>query len=190
MPALALLRTPDTVPLTRREYERLVEEGLLDDQPVELLDGRKVGRMAESPAHAAVMETIAEQMTPAASTAGLQLRRSHPVALSELDEPEPDIALVRGRTDHYRHAHPAASDVVLLVEVAGTSLARDMGEKAARYAAAGILEYGVVDLDARRTTVHRRPDVAGARYLEITTSPFEASVRFEGLDVAVRLGEC
>ena len=70
-------------------------------------------------------------------------------------EPEPDIAwVVRG---NYSRKHPGGDAVLLLIEVADSSLADDLGEKAALYAAAGIRDYWVVDLINHRVLVHREP---------------------------------
>lgn len=151
-----------TVPLTRGEYDVLVAAGALDGEPVELLAGRKVRMSPESPLHTAVIEWLADRLRPAASPAGLAVRVAHPVALSDLDEPEPDLAVVTAREDRYASSHPGPEDVHLLVEVAGASRRKDLEDKARRYAAAGVGEYWVVDLESERTVIHREPDLDGA----------------------------
>jgi len=79
--------------------------------------------------------------------------------------PEPDIAWVRSGA--YDKGRPAASEVLLVVEVAKTSVAHDLGKKAELYAAAEIAEYWVADLKTRSLVVHRDP--ADGRYASITT---------------------
>ncbi|MGH8910782.1 MAG: Uma2 family endonuclease [Egibacteraceae bacterium] len=162
----------ETVALLRVEYEQLVEAGLLDDQRVELLDGRKAAMSPESAEHASVIDVIHDQLTDAVAKAGMRIRLGHPIALSDVDEPEPDLAVVDNREDRYRDEHPGPAHVHLVVEVAHRGLSKDLGEKATRYARAGIPDYWVVDLRRRRTTVHRDPDPLTGRYLSITTIPF------------------
>jgi hypothetical protein len=78
-------------------------------------------------------------------TAGLAnralVRVQNPVRLSDISEPEPDLAVVRPRDDDYADAHPIAADVFLIVEVADTTLTFDRSQKAPLYALAGITEY-------------------------------------------------
>lgn len=161
-----------TVPLSRAEYDLLVEAGALEGHPVELLAGRKVRMSPESALHAAIIEVLAAQLRQPAGQAGLAVRVAHPLALSAIDEPEPDIVVVTARVDHYAGGHPGPADVALIVEVAGTSLDKDLGDKASRYATAGIDDYWVVDLQQRTTVVHRDPDVDQGVYGNVETIPF------------------
>lgn len=156
--------------LRRDEWDALVDAGLLDDQQVELLDGRKVAMSPEGPDHATIIDIVADQLRRGAAVAGLTVRVGHPVALSGIDEPEPDVCVVVGPMDRYRQEHPLPEDVRLAVEVSRTSLDKDLGLKLARYAAAGIEEYWVVDLDGQRTIVHRDP--AGSLYRDVRSVAF------------------
>jgi len=81
----------------------------------------------------------------------------NPVRLSDFSEPEPDVALLRPRPDLYRARKPRAEDVLLLVEVADTSLDYDRRTKLPRYAAAGIPEVWIVNLVDQRVEVYRDP---------------------------------
>ncbi len=86
----------------------------------------------------------------------------NPVRLNEASEPEPDLALLRPREDDYASRHPQPDDVFLVVEVADTSLSFDRDVKLPLYAAAGIPEAWIVDLEADEVHVYREPD--GERY--------------------------
>ena len=78
------------------------------------------------------------------------------IGLPELESaPEPDIAWVSRRD--YSQSRPTGADVLLIVEVAHSSLSYDRGEKAALYAGAGISDYWVVNLRDGRVEVHRDP---------------------------------
>ena len=170
------------VPLTRAEYEVLVDAGMLDDQRVELLCGDKAAMSPESYEHADVVEDLGSQLEAVVGSKALQVRRGHPVALSDLDEPEPDLALVTWVPPRSRGGHPRPHEVHLLVEVSGTSLDKDMGIKSRRYAMAGIVEYWVVDLVGRRVVVHTEPDVEQQRYTTVTQVPFGAELAPAALD--------
>jgi len=84
-----------------------------------------------------------------------------PVRLSDLSEPQPDVAVVRFRSDHYENAHPGPDDILCLIEVADTSLAHDRLRKARVYAAAGVPEYLVVNLQDSVLELHRNPGPRG-----------------------------
>ena len=78
-------------------------------------------------------------------------------------EPEPDVVLLRPRDDDYDSGMPTPADVLLLVEVADTSLEYDRFTKGPLYAGAGIIEYWVVDLLREVLLVHRNPGSNGYR---------------------------
>ncbi len=139
-------------PLRRSEYDRLVEEGAFEDERIELLDGLLIAREPQSPLHADIGDLLADLLRAQLGRRA-RVRTERPLALSETSEPEPDIAVVPpGR---YRSAHPDRA--YLIVEVAGSSLGKDRQLKAPQYAAAGIPEYWIVDLKARKVIVHRDP---------------------------------
>jgi Uma2 family endonuclease len=92
----------------------------------------------------------------------LNCRIQLPFVAGDHSEPEPDIAIVRRRDDDYQSVHPTPDDVVLLVEVAQSSLRFDLGAKLRLYALCRIAEYWVVDVENKAVLVHRDP--AGADY--------------------------
>ena len=99
------------------------------------------------------------------------MREEKPLALGEWDEPEPDVAGVVGGLRDYAAAHPTAEQTLLVVEVADTTAAYDMGDKADMYAAAQVAEYWVVLAAEHAVAVLRRPvpnpaSVTSFRYAE------------------------
>jgi Uma2 family endonuclease len=139
-------------PLLRRDYDRLVKAGAFDDEPIELLEGFLVEMSPEGPPHVFVIDRLTELLVPALAGRYL-VRIGHPLALGDLSEPEPDVAVV-ARGD-YRRAHPTGA--LLVIESSSSSRHRDLGFKATLYARHDIPEYWVVDLDARQVVVHTRP---------------------------------
>jgi Uma2 family endonuclease len=81
----------------------------------------------------------------------------NPVRLSGHSEPQPDLALLRYRKDFYSEHHPRPADVLLVIEVADTSLRFDRDTKMSLYARHGIPEMWLVDLRGRRLVRHRAP---------------------------------
>jgi Uma2 family endonuclease len=149
---------------TVADYSRMAEAGILDeDDRVELLGGQVVDMSPIGPPHASTVDALGEAFAPLVVARRVTVRTQNPLALGEYDEPEPAVAVVRPRADRYATGHPGAADVLLLVEVAETSLARDQWAKAALYAAAGIREVWVVNLPDRVLEVCRAPGPAGYR---------------------------
>ena len=138
------------------EYDVLVEAGLLDDEPVELLEGALVQVSPQRPAHAEALSRTVEALTPQVSP-GWRLRSQLPLVAGDRSEPEPDVAVVP-QGDYSRH-HPDAA--ALVVEVARSSRAMDLGVKARVYAASGVTEYWVLDLASRCLHAHRLPGASG-----------------------------
>jgi len=91
--------------------------------------------------------------------AGFWVRHESPLVLGPGKPPEPDLAVVVGERRDFANRHPHAREAVLVVEVADTTLARDTGAKADRYARAGIEDYWVLDLNGRVLEVFRGPVV-------------------------------
>mgnify|MGYP001040590038 CR=1 FL=1 len=139
------------------DYERLAACGGLDeDAPIELLDGVIVKKTTRNPPHSACcglcMKALADIIP-----AGFLVRKEDPVRLPPLSMPEPDVAVVRGAERDFVARHPGPSDVVLIVEVADSSLDRDRGPKRDLYAQAGIPIYWVVNLVDRCVEVYSDP---------------------------------
>ena len=140
------------------EYHRMGEAGILsEDDRVELLAGEVVDMSPIGPLHAG---TVNRLTTLLSSRLGTQVivRIQNPLLLrAEDSEPQPDVTLLRPRTDFYTRAHPEAHDVYLVIEVADTSVEKDRDVKFPIYARAGIPEAWLLDLSAGRLEVHRHP---------------------------------
>src|SRR5262250_124026 len=93
---------------TRREYDRLIELGVLhEDEPIELLAGRLVVREPQRTPHATATQLAADALR-AAFGVGWSVRVQLPIALDDESEPEPDVAVVRGAPRDYLREHPSA----------------------------------------------------------------------------------
>lgn len=92
------------------------------------------------------------------------VRIQNPITIDEYSEPEPDVVVAKYRDDFYVSRHPYPEDLLLVIEVADTSLSFDREAKVPLYASCGIQETWLVDLNAHEITAYRKPD--GARYSE------------------------
>jgi Uma2 family endonuclease len=147
---------------SRDEYDRLVDLGAFERDPVELIGGNLIVAEPQSSHHAATIGAAHELFTRALP-AGWIVRGQLPLALDEESAPEPDLAVVAGAHADYLGRHPGRP--ALVVEVAESSLAFDRRDKASIYARAGIEDYWIVNLVDRVLEIHRRPlPDAGAPY--------------------------
>jgi Uma2 family endonuclease len=146
--------------LTVADFYQLAADGVLtEDSPVELIEGALVEMPPIGPGHADSVDTVADVLRERMHRRA-RIRVQNPLRLSARSEVQPDIAVVRlpdERGQSYAEAHPTARDTLLVIEVAGSSLAFDLGEKARLYARYSVPELWVLDLAGRRLIVHREP---------------------------------
>jgi len=149
------------------EYYRMAEVGILDPRErVELIEGEIVRMAAVGSRHAGCVKRLNRLFSRGVGDQAL-VQIQDPVRLSDLSEPEPDVALLRPREDDYTASHPGPDDVLLLIEVADTTVAYDREVKGPLYAAAGIPEYWLFDLPGERVEVHREPGEDGYARLRV-----------------------
>jgi Uma2 family endonuclease len=143
--------------LTVHDYYRMAEVGLLHpDDRTELIEGEIVDMPPIGSEHASVVTLLNRQLMRAVDDS-VDVRVQLPVRFMPRSEPQPDFALVRRTADAYRHDHPTAKDVLLLIEVSDSTLRYDLDTKTRLYAAHGIPEYWVIDVVNRRVVRHRAP---------------------------------
>jgi Uma2 family endonuclease len=107
--------------MTVDQYESLVAKGVLDGQPIELIDGLLVKKMGKNPPHVIASEAMRDELLPLIPR-GWRLAVEAPLRIPDFDEPEPDLTIVRGTRDQYRDHHPGPADVGLLIELSDTTL--------------------------------------------------------------------
>jgi Uma2 family endonuclease len=169
------------------QYRRMAEAGiLLEDDPVELIEGELIEMAAVGVPHIGTVMAL-NQLLVVATLGRAMVSVQSPVRLDRYNEPEPDLALLRPRADRYQAGEPPCpADILLLIEVACTSLAYDRRVKLPLYARHGVPEVWIVDLDALAIDVHRRPvgDGYEACSSEARGSVLEVSL-LPGVHVAV-----
>lgn len=141
---------------TLEDYHRIVETGLLDARPVELLNGEIVEMSPEGVPHAYFSTEAGEYLTRLLGDRAL-VRPAKPITLPNDSEPEPDIAIVQRLGREYLNHHPYPENIFWLIEYANSSLEKDSTLKYRIYAEAGIPEYWLVNLKYGELIVFREP---------------------------------
>jgi Uma2 family endonuclease len=146
------------------EYYRMAEAGIIGrDERVELIDGRIVTMSPAGSPHAWCVKRVNRIFSRLGDRVTLSIQ--DPLHLDDGAEPEPDVAVLRSEAPVDRH--PGPGDVLLIVEVADTSLTYDRGTKAPLYARHGIPELWIADLGGERVEVHREPSPDGYRVVRV-----------------------
>ena len=160
---------------TVAQYRQLGELGVLTPEDrVELLEGWIVEKMNHRPAHGYAVRYLNNwlvRVLPDGWLAQCQL----PIT-TDNSEPEPDLAVVRGKNSDFGNRHPYGKECQLLIEVADTSLAKDRA-KAAIYATAGVSEYWIVNLIDRRLERFQQSD--GSAYRAQTFVALDDTIELE-----------
>jgi Uma2 family endonuclease len=161
--------------LTVSEYLRMGEVRILaPDARVELIEGEIFDMAPIGSLHAGTVTRLGRMLERAVGDTAL-VYIQNPVALSNYSAPQPDLALLRPREDFYTASHPGPADVLLVIEVADTTLRDDREVKAPLYAAHGVPEYWIIDLEGKEVHVFREP-LSGQYRQTFTAAGSEALV--------------
>jgi hypothetical protein len=158
---------PHSPPLMRiscdRYHEMIASGGLREDDRIELIEGYLVTKMSIGSLHSGMVNRLNRLLGRLLGDSAI-VTIQNPVTIHEYSEPEPDVVVAKFREDFYADRHPYPEDILLVIEVADTSLAFDREAKIPLYASCGIPEAWLVDLIHHEIHVFRRPD--GAKYQE------------------------
>lgn len=175
------LELGDLKRMTIDQYEEMARLGVLDDPRVELINGFLVRKMTKRPLHSSTVGVLAELLRDITPD-GWHLRIEQPIRLPNYDEPEPDLAVTRGKPGDYRQQHPSAEDVALVIEISESSLRVDRGDKLRAYARGGIAQYWIVNLVDRRIEAHGSPGPDGYGSTMLHDPSSRVAVRVEGAE--------
>jgi len=148
------------------EYHRMGEAGIFhENDRVELIHGQVVEMTPIGPGHSGCVGALTTLLSRRAGAAVL-VWVQNPVQLGEYEAPQPDLALLRPQPGEYRKAHPRPADVLLVIEVADTSVRYDRDTKLRLYAAAGLPEAWLVVLPSATIEVGTDPGPDGYRTVQ------------------------
>lgn len=174
---------------TRRECAQLVEAGIVEAEKYELLNGELFAKV-KNRRHVNATNLLLIYL---GATFGMEFVQSQdPIGVApvenETNAPEPDAAVTRQPVASYTESDPGPEGLRLVVEVTDSTQSRDKIVKARLYASAGIAEYWLLDLRARRLRVHRDPNRQTGEYGSVREfSPEEtvAPLAAPGASIAV-----
>jgi Uma2 family endonuclease len=142
---------------TAAEYRQMIEAGVFgQDERVELIDGEIVQMSPIGDRHAACVRRLIALLSRLFTDQAI-IDAQNPIVADVSYVPQPDLALLRPRSDFYASGTPTAADCLLIIEVADTSAEVDGQIKMPRYARGGAAELWLVDLERDVVVVYRDP---------------------------------
>ncbi|MEI8371990.1 MAG: Uma2 family endonuclease [Planctomycetota bacterium] len=154
--------------LSLEEYERMIEAGVFvgPRRRLELINGEIREMSPIGDPHAEVVDRLEDWGHECTRGTRIRVRIQNAIRLPHASSsPEPDVSWVVKRD--YSRGKPGPKDILLIIEVADSSLPEDTGEKAILYAGAGIRDYWVVNLRNQTIEVRRGLGPDGYQSLEI-----------------------
>ncbi|MEM6772628.1 MAG: Uma2 family endonuclease [Bacteroidota bacterium] len=147
------------------EYHAMIDAGILtSEDKVELLFGQIIEMSPVGKAHSTTVKKITGHLYGRFVAPDFIIGVQDPITLVDDSEPEPDIYVANGPLEKYLEHHPYPEDLLLVIEVSDTTLAKDKGGKKIGYAVAGISEYWVVDVYGEKIYRYTDPDAAQKTY--------------------------
>lgn len=175
---------------TVEDYNAMVEAGILgEDDRVELIEGEIIEMAPPGPPHIFGVNRLTMLLASRLSERAI-VSVQNPIILSERSEPQPDVSVLRYRENYYADRVPDArlGDVLLVVEVAASSLRYDRGTKLPLYAQAGVPEVWIVAVEEHVLDVYREPvEGAYAGHTRLTAADTVAPAAFP--DVVLSVGD-
>lgn len=155
--SMATLTTVTAKRFTLADYHRLIELGFLtEDDRVELIRGELMQMVAKGTLHTVCNTSLVYEVTILLQRQAT-VRGQEPITLLPNSEPEPDLVIARNCSDLYLSGHPRPSDILLVAEVADTTLKYDQEVKLPLYAESEISDYWIFNLVASCLEIYTQP---------------------------------
>lgn len=156
---------PKKYPLTINHFQKMIETGIFDeDEHIELIEGELIAMAPIGPVHSSKTRKLNRLFSQAVGDLAI-VDIQNPIILDDNSEPEPDLTLLRPRDDFYETANPTANDVLLLVEVADSTLSYDKQTKIPLYARHGIPEVWLINIPNNQVEIYLKPSFEGYRQI-------------------------
>ena len=172
---------------TVQDYHKMAEVGIIQPSDrVELLNGKIFKMSPISSQHSSHVKSIAKyfiQLLNDLAVVGIQ----DPVIMSNISEPEPDISILKPNDSFYHDTHPTAKDTYLLIEVSLATLKIDRTIKLPIYAAAGVTEYWIVNLEENVIEIYKNP--IGKRYKFTEIAENEDIITIKSLNAQIKVSD-
>ena len=138
---------------TLEEYHQLTEIGFFKEDDscarrrhhIQLINGELIEMVSKGRAHETCLRNLLRELPKMIGDRGT-LQSQAPITIPPKSEPEPDFAIIKNRDDNYLSSHPQGTDILLIIEVADSSIDYDQKVKIPLYAKAGIVDYWIFNL--------------------------------------------
>ena len=146
---------------TVTDFYRMAEVGIFhEDSRVELIDGEIIDMVPIDPRHVRGVNRLNQKLVLGIDERAV-VSIQNPIRIGERNEPQPDLTLLRHRADDYATGLANPEDVLLVIEVADSSVEYERQTKGPMYARAGIADYWILDVGRDHVVVHRNPTESG-----------------------------
>ncbi len=168
------------------DYHRFIKMGIFKpEERLELWEGEFVEMSPIGKKHAGCVDAMSEMLKDYLNRQVI-VRTQNPIVLNDFSEPQPDVCLLKRRDDFYRLISATAKDVFLAMEVADSTVKYDRDIKFPKYAANGIPEAWLIDLENDRVEIHTQPTKNGYRLVKILhRGDVAESTVFDEIKIAV-----
>lgn len=170
--------------LTVEDYHRMGEVGILPEKGQELIHGEIIEKNPIGSKHAATVGKASDYLKELLRGEAI-IRVQNPIVIELYSEPEPDLAVVKYRSDYYTEKHPTPEEVFLLIEVADSSIDFDRTVKTSLYAKAGIPVYWIIDLEKNQLETFSLPK--GDAYTQTNTLKKGAQVELVSFKLSMNV---
>ena len=142
---------------TIAEYHQLVNLGFFtEDEKIELIRGEIINMAPKRTPHSVCNSLLWKKLYQLIGQQA-EIRVQEPITLPSYSEPEPDVVVAKLKADNYLSAHPVAEELILVIEIADSTLKYDREVKIPLYAEAGINEYWIFNLVDKCLEVYTKP---------------------------------
>lgn len=160
------------------EYYSMAAAGILTEKDrVELIHGEILEMSPIGSKHASVvmrMNDVLKELIGKAAIINIQ----NPIRINDLNEPEPDVTLLKHKDDYYADRHPEPKDVEIIMEVSDSTYDYDKEIKLPLYASAGLPEYWIININKREIEIYKKPSGNGYKKMEIFNHDDEITLIF------------
>ncbi|HAC62141.1 MAG TPA: hypothetical protein DCF68_01060 [Cyanothece sp. UBA12306] len=170
---------------TIERYHQGIEAGIFGEESLELLQGDILVMPPEREPHAYYNSEIGDYLRGLFRDRA-KIREAHPITLDNNSEPVPDLAIVKPLGEIYRHRHPHAEDIFLIIEISNTTLSQDLKEKKLLYAEAGIKEYWVINLNKKELIIFNHLENKDYKSMKTYTMGTVSPLAFSELQISVK----
>jgi Uma2 family endonuclease len=174
---------PQRRKFTVDSYYKMAEHGLLGEvRQVELINGDIIDMSPINSKHARIVDLITEALILHLRGEAI-VRAQNPLSIGKKSEPEPDVLVAKFEHNRYGENHPVPGDVLLLIEVADSSLSFDRSIKKELYAKAGIPEYWIINLADEQVEIFQQPQDGEYQQMAVVKKTDHFSTTIQGEEV-------